>query len=234
MADTENTVAPGGAEEAVPSPIQPDLEAIRDERVIPVVKGMLADFAESLPTGDDTKNSDFTTALIKVLQRTLDADLNLTTENPYIFQLGLGVLSAFNDVVGECEKAPAEDERYGRVASRMMALLVQADVPMGTNVTPVQQKEALQSIKPQLQEIFLAENLTSLEISYILEGILRSFKTLEELFSGNVQRSVNRMEGKILGLEDITDLTMSKLDETLQRDISEFRDAKVSRETAVE
>lgn len=226
MAEENNTTEP------VASPIQPSLEEIRDQRVAPVVKGVLEDLAASLPTTDITPQSDFTTVLIKVLQRTLDADLNLTMENPYVFQLALGVLSAFNDVVMECKKADPQDERYARVASRMMALMVSANVPIGMKVTADAQKEALRAIKPQLEEIFLAESLTSLEVSYILEGVLRSFKMIEQLFSGNVDRSVNRMEAKILGLEDITDLSMKKLDETLQRDIKEFQDAQVARETS--
>lgn len=220
-------------DESVVSPVQPDLEALRDQRVVPVVRGMLEDLAASMPTVDINPNSDFTSVLINVLQRTLEADLNLTTENPYIFQLGLGVFSAFNDIVMECKKADSQDDRYARVARRMMELLVGANVPMGMAVKPDEQKQALQVIKPQLEEIFLAENLTSLEVSYILEGILRSYKTIEQLFSGNVDRSVNRMEAKILGLDDITDLSMKMLDATLQRDISEFRDAQVVRETGV-
>lgn len=206
----------------------PDLEALRDEKVVPVAKAVIADIAETMPSTDITPNTDFTTLLIKILQRTLDADLNLTTENPYVFQLVLGAFSAFNTVVQKCKMADADDMRFAKIAGEMMALMVKADIPLGKDVKPEAQIAALEVLQPEFEEIFARENLNSLEVTYILEGIMRAFKTTEQMFSGNVDRSVKKMEAKILGIEDMSDLSMHKLDETLKADIAEFEKEKAA------
>lgn len=208
--------------ESVLSPIQPDLEKLRDERVVPVARGVLADFVESIPSTKSGAQTDFTALIVKVLQRGLDADLNLTTENPYVFQLVLSAIASFNTVLQKSKMSPIDDERYTRIAHELLALLVTAEVPMGMAAKPDVQEAALASIQPAIEEIFARENLNSLELSYILEGVMRALKTTEQLFSGNVQRGVERMEAKILGIEAMTDLSMRTLDKTLQTDAAEF------------
>lgn len=197
----------------------PDLDALRDERVVPVAKGVLQDMAAEMSTADLSKDTDFTSLLIKILHRTLDADLNLTTENPYVFQLILGAFTAFSTVLQKTKITPTDDVRYSKIGRELLILFAGVDVPMGTKVAPTDQEAAIATIQPQLEAIFERENLTWLELKYILEGMLQSFKLNEQMFSGNVQRSVEKMEAKILGIEQMTDLTMSKLDATLKAEI---------------
>lgn len=197
-----------------------DLEAQRDERVVPVAQGVLADMASEIASTDVNSDTDFTAILVKILQRTLAADLNLITENPEIFKNILGVYSAFSTVVQKSVHASDEDVRFGKIGREMMALLVKANIPMGMKATPALQAAAAEAIQPDLEAIFARENLTWLEIKYILEGLFRSLKSIEQLFSVNVERSVKHMEAKILGIDDMTDLTMGKLDETLKAEIA--------------
>ena len=206
---------------AIAEPAGPDLEAIRDERVVPVAKGVLQDMAALMTTADLNKDTDFTKLLIKILNRSLDADLNLTTENPYIFQLILGAFSSFSAVVQKAKITPTDDARYARIGREMMVLLAGVDIPMGTKVAPADQEAAIATIQPQLEALFEREGITWLEVKYILEGMLQSFKLNEQMFSGNVQRSVEKMEAKILGIEEMSDLTMSKLDATLKAEIAD-------------
>lgn len=212
-------------------PVEPEnLETLRDQRVLPVVRGVLSDIAEAMPSTDITPNTDFTTLLIKVLQRSLDADLNLTTENPYVFGQVLSVFSAFNTVVQKSKMADAPDERFARIAGQMMRFMASVDVPLGRDVKPEEQEAAMMVLQPEFEALFARENLTSLEVTYILEGIMRALKMTEQLFSGNVARSVSKMEAKILNIDDMTDLTMKKLDETLRVDIAEFQKEKEERQ----
>lgn len=209
-------------EQKLPTDTGPDLELLRDNRVVPVAQGVLDDISKSMPSTDITPDTDFTTLLIQILQRTLDADLNLTTDNPYLFQLVLGVFAAFNTVTQKSKLTANDDSRFARIAGELMAIMVKANVPMGKDVKPAEQEKALEAYQGEFDAIFEREKLTSLELSYILEGMLRSFKTTEQLFSGNVQRSVQVMEAKILQIPDMTDLSMKTLDETLKGQIKEL------------
>lgn len=206
---------------AAPAAAAEDLDAIRDARVVPVAKGVLQDIAAEMSTADLSKDTDFTQLLIKILHRSLDADLNLTTENPYIFQLILGTFTAFSTVLQKAKITPTDDVRYAKIGREMLVLLAGVDVPMGTKVTPADQEKAIEAIQPQLEAIFEREKLTWLELKYILEGMLQSFKLNEQMFSGNVQRSVEKMEAKILGIDQMTDLSMKKLDDTLKAEIAD-------------
>ncbi len=202
-------------------PPEVDLETLRDARVVPVAQAVLVDMAGEIASTDVNADTDFTSVLVKVIQHALAADLNLTTENPYLFQLILGAYGAFSTVVQKCKVADAQDLRYGNIGREMMGLLAGANVPMGTKITSDEQIKALEVIQPQLEAVFARENLTWLEVKYILEGLFRSLKATEQLYTNNIGRSVDRMECKILGIEDKTDLSMKKLDATLQADMAE-------------
>lgn len=204
----------------------PDLEVLRDELVVPIAREVFADIAKSMPSETEEANADYTELLTGILTRSLNADLNLTTDNPYLFQLVLGVYGAFSTTVQKCSMPKVDEERFSRIAGQMMRMVAGASVPMGKDVTPADQETALEAIQPELEALFARENLTSVEITYILQNIFRSLKTTQELFSGNIDRAVNRMEAKILGLNDLTELTMSKLDETLKADMAALQEEK--------
>lgn len=206
--------------EAPTEPVEPNLEAQRDERVVPVARGVLKDIADGKPATGEDQTSEFQEVIMKGLKRSLDADLNLTTDNPYIFQLVLGVFGAFSAVMQKATFAQQQDEKFARIAHETMALLVSVEVPMGTKVKAEEQIAALEGILPQLNELFARENITWLEMKYILEGMFNALKTTEASFMNSVAQGLQRMEAKILGIQDLSDLTMRKLDETLQADIN--------------
>lgn len=203
------------------TPTQPDLEALRDEKVIPVARGVLTDMAGEISSTDVNEDTDFTSILVKILRRGLAADLNLVTDNPYVFQLILGSYSAFSSIIQKCKFSEAQDIRYSNIGRELLGILSSTDVPMGTKVTAKDQEAAFEAVQDQIQAIVDREKLTWLEMKYIMEGLFRSLKSTEQLYNNNVDLSVKRMEAKILGLEDITDLTMSKLDATLQAEFVE-------------
>lgn len=195
-----------------------DLEADRDARVAPVAQGVLEDIATETTIASADNKTDFTGIISKLVNRTLDADLNLTTENPYIFQLVLGTYGALSNVIQSSKMVAIDDLRFSRIGAQILTLLANAKVPMGTKVKTEDQIAALQAIVPDLEAIWAAENLTWLEIKHILEGVFRSLKALESNFSTNIDAAVKIMECKILGIADMSDLTMKKLDETLRAD----------------
>lgn len=202
------------------APAVPDLEQLRDDRTVPVAIGVIADIANDESMMNIKDQADFTGVLMSILKRALDADLNLTTDNPYIFQLVLGAYGAFSSVIQKAKMPDADDERFAKISQKLLKLLVAANIPMGRNVTPQDQEKAAESIQPQLEEIFASENLTWIEVKYIMEGLFRTLKGVESLYQRNVDMSLQRMEAKILGVESMTDVTMQKLDETLKADFS--------------
>lgn len=216
-------------EEAAPVPTEPaapDLEALRDEKVVPVARGVLTDMAGEIAATDINAATDLTSVIIKILKRGLAADLNVTTENPYVFQLVLGAYAAFSGTIQKCKVTDTPDARYGKIGGELLTLLANANVPMGTKVIKQEQEAATDALQSQIEDIFARENLTWLEVKYILEGLFRSLKSIEQVYSSNIELSVKRMEAKILGLGDMTDLSMAKLDEMLQKDFSQAEEQK--------
>lgn len=204
-------------------PIEPDLEKLRDEKVMPIAQAVLEDMAEGLiPSADEPKAS-FMPMVMKILKRTLDADLNVQNENSYLFQLLLGVIGNLSSVVQSLDMAPIDDARYGLIAKKILKIVADSNVKMG-NLTPEEQVLAFSSVKEQLQSLFVDEKLTRLEVKYLMQTILQSFEIVQTTFNDAVETSVQRMEAKILGIEFISDLSMQKLDETLKAPIPSKED----------
>lgn len=204
-------------------PVVRDYEKERDDRVIPVAVGVISDIANDESMMNIKTQADFTEVLMKILKRALDADLNLVTDNTYVFQLVLGAYGAFSSVVQKAKMPEADDERFAKISQKLLQLLVAANIPMGGKVTAQEQEKAAAVIQPQLEEIFANENLTWLEIKYIMEGLFRTLKGVESLYQRNVDLSLQRMEAKILGVEAMSDVTMSKLNTILKTDASELQ-----------
>lgn len=204
-----------------PIPVPRDLDQERDDRVIPVAQGVLEDIAaKDIAAADD--RSEFTNVIVNILKRALAADLNITTDNSYVFQLVLGAYGAFNQFIISCKMADDQNVRYSKIAHELMALFAQAKVPMGMKVKTEEQIAALEPIRSQVEEIFAREMLTKLEVTYILEGLLNAFKVTHQVFDNNLQDAVDRLQAKILQLDSLSDLTMKKLDDTLTTAIEEI------------
>lgn len=190
-----------------------DLEKLRDERSIPVARGFLTDMATDLvpQNGDD---ANYGPLVMKFLKRTLDADLNLTTDNPYVFQLLLGFISGLNSAIIQCNTIPIDDARYGRIAKEILDIAATANISLG-NIAPEQSTKEFEPVKERLNELFAREKLTWMEVKYIMDTIIGAFKQAEQTFSMNIDRALQRAEAKAMGVDHMSDLTMGGLNDFL-------------------
>lgn len=212
------TAAPAEAEVALPAEEVdngPDFEALRDEKCIPVARAMFADVAEHILPTDGSLNVNHGDLVLSLLQKGLAADLNMTTENPYVFQLMLGMLSGLNTTIQGCTMVPLDEAKYGRVAVEILKLVSDANVTVGA-VTPDQTKADFAPIKDQVNAIFARENLNVLEVKYIMDMIFQAYSALNNAYSSSTEASMKKAEEKLWGVEDMTDITMSMVDKAMQ------------------
>lgn len=195
-----------------------DLEKLRDEKCIPVAKAILKDLAQDLIPEDANKKIDFTPAVKNILTKTLEADLNISTENSYIFQLILGVFAALNTTVQACDTVLIDDVRYGAISKKILDIVASADIRMG-NVMPEEIVLDFIPVKEQINALFAAEKLSMLEVKYIMDNIFTSFKTVTDMFNHSVQISSEKAEAKMFKVESMSDLTMKRLDEVLKEEV---------------
>lgn len=223
MADETEKLAPV---EQVP---EVDLEKVRDEKCFPIAQGVLEDMAElMMPLSNDS--AAFHAPTMKILQRMLDADTNLVSENPYVFQLVLGAVSGMNTALQSCTTVPMDDDRYSEIAKKMLTILAKGKVKLGT-LTPEESVVVFTPIKDELNVLIAEEQLTRLELKYIVDNILASFKLMQGMFSDSIESSTQKMEAKILGLDAMSDLSMAKLNEALLAPSGEVLKKDVSQET---
>ncbi len=192
-----------------------NLEQARDEKVIPVAKEILNDLAEKMMPEDANASVDYNPVIMSILQRSLDADLNVTTENPYIFQLILKVFSGLNAAVQLAEVRPIDDVRFGAIAKKILQITASANLTFG-DITDEAQAAEFTPVREQLNKLVREEDLSMMEIKYIMDSIFAAFGQVNTIFLASVEQSTKKMEAKILGIEDMTDLSMKKLDETLK------------------
>lgn len=218
------------SEEAIPSPLsqedvaanapERDLEKERDVKCMPIAQGVLEDMAENMmPLNGE--GAGFQPLIMQILKRTLDADTNIQLENSYIFQLILGILAGMGTILQTVTVTPTDDARFGAIGKKMLAILAEAKLPMGT-LTPDQALAAYAPVKEKFDVLFAEEKLSWLEVKYISESIFAAFQVVQKTFGESVEISVQRMEAKILRIPDMSDLSMKKLNETLQTPIEEI------------
>lgn len=190
-----------------------DLDKARDERVFPVAKDILAYMADMMipQNGEETN---YGPLVIKMQKRALEADLNLTTDNPYVFQLLLGVVSGLNSTVLEANTVPIDDTRFGAITKKVLAIVSSADIPLG-NFTPDEVKVQFAPVKEKINILFAEEKLSWMEVKYVMDSLLAAFKEVEQIYSINVDKSLQRAEAKAMGVEDMSDITMGKLNDYL-------------------
>lgn len=193
-----------------------DLEKKRDEKCIPVARAMFADIASDMIQPDADISDKENPLLSKLLQKGVDADLNLVTENPYVFQLMLGQLAGMHKTVQECEVIPIDDVRYGTIASKMLQIVSDSNVTLGS-VTPEETTADFVPVKEKLDALFIEEKLSHLEVKYIMEGIFKSFETLNSFFDAAVNQSLTRIEEKLMDVDSISDITMGMIIDMQQK-----------------
>lgn len=194
----------------------PDLDAARDIKVIPVARAVLNDMALELVPENAAEKIDYNSLLLKMLQRALDADLNLTSDNPYLFQLVLKLMSGLNATVQTCATVPIDDVRYGNIGRKILAILATANLTLPTT-TPEQDLEEFAPVKEQISALFLEEKLTMIEVKYIMDNLFDSFGAVQNLFMMKMSEVSDQAAAKLFGLNDMTDLSMKKVDEVLKK-----------------
>lgn len=195
-----------------------DLDKEREERCYPVVRGILTDMAtDLLPQNGAEQN--YTPLLMKVLGRSLEADLNLQMENPFLFQTLLGVIVGLNSTVMECTTVPIDDVRYAAIGKRILGIVATADIKLGT-LTPEETTATFAPVKEQLNALFAEEKLSWMEVKYVMDSILAAVKEAEQRFSISIDQSLQKAEAKAMGVHDMSDLTMKHLDKFLKEPLS--------------
>lgn len=201
-------------------PVEPDLEKLRDEKCIPVARGILVDMATDLIPDDANVEVNYLPVIMKMLKRTLDADTNLTIDNPYIFQMIKGVLVALNVTVQQLKPSTSiDDVRYGAIAKKILSMVAVADIGL-TPKTPEEVEASFAPIKEQLQALFDSEKMSWMEIKYVMDNIFAAFEDASGLFNRKVEAFLEKAEAKAMGVEFMSDITMSKLDAFLKADLN--------------
>lgn len=194
---------------------EPDLDALRDEKCIPVANLIIEEMAKSLmPDGSDLKEIDARPVAIKGLSLMLAADLNIATEASYVPQLILGALSGLNAAVQECNAAQPDDIRYAGIARKILQFVSDAKVPL-TKTKVEETKAAFAPVQEQINALFEEEKLSTLEVKYIMDGIFNSFTAVNNLMSGSLEESSQRAEAKLFRIDSMSQLTMKQLDDVL-------------------
>lgn len=197
---------------------EPDLEKEREERCYPVVRGILTDIATDL-LPQNGASQDYTPLLMKILHRSLDANLNLQMENPFLFQTLLSLIVGLNTTVMECQTVPIDDARYAAIGKRILGVVATADIKLGT-LTPDEVTTTFAPVKEQLNALFAEEKLTWMEVKYIMDSILGAVKEAEQRFTISIDQSLQRAEAKAMGVADMSEITMQHLDRFLKAPVS--------------
>lgn len=189
-----------------------DLDKVRDEKCIPIAREILKDMTTDLVGENEV--ADFKPLILKTLKRTLDADLNIAMEVPYLFQLILGVLSGLNGAVHKSSPVKIDDVRYASIVRRLLTMVSDANIKMGA-VTPEESAKEFEPLVSKFNDLFSAENLSFVEIKYVMDSIFDSFKSATDLFNKSLEESSQKAEAKLFGVDTMSDLTMGKLNSVL-------------------
>lgn len=192
-----------------------DLEKQRDDKVFPIAREVLKDMAELLIPENANEKVDYNPIVLKTLQRSLDADFNITMEAQYLFQVLLGAFAGLNSTVQGCTALPIDDVRYGAISKRILTLLAEAPIRLGA-VTPEQTVEDFAPIQVKINAILAEEKLSMLEVKYIMDNIFDSFNAVNNMYSAQIEQSTAAAEAKLFGIEDMSDLGLKRLDEVLK------------------
>lgn len=192
-----------------------DLEQLRDEKCIPLANSIVSDMAKEMMPEDANEKVDYTGIATKIMQKFLDVDTNITTENEYVFQLILGAFAGLNAAIQDLDVLPVDNKRYGKIATQVIEILANSGIEFGP-LPKEKIKETYSVLIEPLNKLFKEENLTILEVKYISDAIFESFKTVQSLVGKSVEGSLKKAEEKLFNVDDLSDITMKKLDDVLK------------------
>lgn len=190
-----------------------DADKLRDEKCIPVARAILSEIPATLLADD------IDPLVLSILQKALDMNMNITTEAQYLFQLILGGFSGLNTILHTLVLEPVDEERYVAISQKILQILADSNVRL-TGATTEEVEKDLTDAKVQLQELFTAEKLTSIDLDYIVEKILSAVATVNNKVSDNLASSTSRAEAKIFGVESMDEITVKHVNDVLTNDVS--------------
>lgn len=188
-----------------------DLEAVRDEKCVPLARAILTDLAAGL--FPESGAMDYTPLTTQGLEKLLAADANVTTEVPYVYQLVFAGFGIINTAIQAAPTEPIDDARYGRIARQLLTILASANVTL-TNKTPDETEMA--PVKEQVIALITAEKLTTMEVNYVVGNLIAAFNTAQNHAQGALEANIKRAEEKLFKIEDMSDLSMKGIDEVLK------------------
>lgn len=194
-----------------------DLDALRDEKCIPVAKEILGFLATDLIPLNPNEPVNYKPLALKIIGEFFKADLVISTEVSYVPQVILGVLSGLNTTVQQCDLEPSDIARYDAIAKKILAIVFTASIRMGRDANADTHKEDFVPVKEQLNALFKEEKVTMFELKYIMDTIFSSFTALNNIVSSSIEASSARAEAKLFGVESMDELTIKKLDEVLTK-----------------
>lgn len=188
-----------------------DLEKKRDERCFPIAMNIF----KELPLGlmvDDVKQKELQ---LKSLSAMLSADLNVSIEVSYVSQVILGVIAGLNATIQTCGLLN-DEERYDSIAREILEIVAGeiSNITLG-KVTPEDVTRDFVGVKDKLISLFKRENLSQIEVKYVMDNVFTKYTVLNNAVQNSITDSTRRMESKILGIDDMSDLTLKKLNEEL-------------------
>lgn len=174
-----------------------DLEKQQNERVAPVVQGILED-ATTMLIPEDGVSFDLSELELATIQRLLNGDLNITTEVPLAFQGVLGAFANLTNVLQDCAYAePHSQADYARVSRAILSIVAQTKP---------------EDMKPALETLFAENKMSAIDVRYIVSSITSTFETMRLGAEKSIEESMERAQAKSFGVESVQDVTMGKLD----------------------
>lgn len=190
---------------------QPDLDKLRDEKCVPIARAILNDLAAGLFPESGTL--DYPGLTKQSMERLLEADANVTSEVPFVYQLTLAALTGLNTAIQVAPTEPTDDARYSRIIRQLLGIIATANVTL-TGASPDEAEYA--PVKEQVAALFAEEKLTSIEVMYIVSNLFAAFNTAQNYVQMHVEGLMKKAEEKLFAVQDMTDLSLKKLDEVLK------------------
>lgn len=190
-----------------------DLTAEQAARVQPVSQQIIDDMATMLMPADGV-SFDLAPLELATVVHMRDADLKLTTEVPLAFQGVLAALSGLSKVLqGSTFTEPHTQAEYAEIAQAMLAILAKAGVNTADQTSAA---ESLKSGEAELNALFAEKKLSAMEANYVFNSILSTFETMRLGAEKSLEESMERAQVKMLGITDITEASVGKLDSYLK------------------
>ena len=195
-----------------------NLEKVRDDKCFPLVKNIVKELPYGLIVPDEKQKE----LQLKCLSGMLAKDLNISQEVSYIFQTLLSVFSGVNTTIQGLELTN-DDEKYDVLSRKVLQIIADEIDTIGLDAKPEDMIKDFSGVKDKLLKLFSDESLSRMEVKYIMDNIFEKFTTLHNAVTTSLEKSTEKMECKILGIDTMGDLTLKKLNDVLINDLEQSK-----------